>query len=187
MKEFIIAADPLEDDALGSLLGHKEQEKTAAQRRDQQQRLELAFSNAAKMAVAAAQQTLVLLDELPEFDLLAGSTTPSGTSTGSAETSASAGSVAATADDEEGYGYSDDEFEKIKSVRFCDHVQVAFMAPHIYEERKQLFFQSEDYARFCKEGEEEQAKQQQAENLRVLQEKMKNTKPITGEESEYDF
>jgi len=176
-------ANPIEDDALGSLLGSQAQEKSSAQIRYQERATTAAIVTAARSACVAAHHATTILERLPTFELLSGAEINSSDSNNKNGPSSQARSEG----DEEAYGYSDDEFEIVKSVRFSNHVQVEYMPPYIYEERKQLFFQSDDYTRFCQEGEEERLKQQQAENLRALQEKMRSAPATTGEDSEYDF
>lgn len=177
--------NPCEDDALGSLLGIQAEEKSSAQIRYQERAKTTAIATAARLACVAAHAANAVLETLPTFELLSGaeSNSPDAQNISGPD----GREVVRTEGDDEAYGYSDDEFEVVKSVRFSNHVQVEYMPPYIYEERKQLFFQSEDYTRFCQEGEEERLKQQQAENLRALQEKMQNVPASTGEESEYDF
>ena len=134
----------------------------------------------------------MLIETLPTFELLFGETTATAVAAATAAAAAAAaaagkggkggsgggsGGGGGIAEDDEGDGYSDDDFEVApKSVRFGAHVQVQlrlhsniscrhsvqcswletsrtsllahslkqveFMDPHIYEERKKLFYQS---------------------------------------------
>ena len=106
-----------------SCLAPKLQKTISHSLRYQKRALRTAILTAAKAAAAASVAMHTLFESLPEFEPIAGASQAvlNRNSTAIASASAAA-SKNAGKDDEEGYGYSDEEFEKC--VRFSDHVQV---------------------------------------------------------------